>query len=139
MAAILRSRSAALAAQRSATLANEAVTDGHTQAERMSEITLAHPNPCERLRSVPGSSSELQNLPEAAHEASRSFSVSEKLAHYGSSPLSRVEHLTLLLGKKFAALALIRHFGSLRVWLALPFRNYGNSFRGVRLSPLLPH
>src|ERR1700738_1054620 len=51
----LFTRSAALAAQRRATLANEAVTDGHTQAERMSEITLAHPNPCERLRSVPGS------------------------------------------------------------------------------------
>jgi hypothetical protein len=55
IAIALFTRSAALAAQRSATLANEAVTDGHTQAERMSEITLAHPNPCERLRSVPGS------------------------------------------------------------------------------------
>jgi hypothetical protein len=31
--------------------------------------------------------SELQNIPEAAPEASRSFSVSEKLARYGSSAL----------------------------------------------------
>jgi len=37
--------------------------------------------------------SELQNIPEAA-PASPSFSVSEKLARYGSSALSAVEHLT---------------------------------------------
>ena len=43
--------------------------------------------------------SELQNIPEAAPEASRSFSVSEKLARYGSSALSDVEYLTLLVGK----------------------------------------
>ena len=54
--------------------------------------------------------SELQNIP----EASPSFSVSEKLARYGSSALSGVEHLTLLVGKKSGALALIRHFGSLK-------------------------
>jgi hypothetical protein len=36
--------------------------------------------------------SELQNIP----EASPSFFVSEKLARYGSSALSGVEHLTLL-------------------------------------------
>jgi hypothetical protein len=54
--------------------------------------------------------SELQNIPEAAPEASRSFSVSEKLARYGSSALSGVEHLTLLVGKESVALALIRHF-----------------------------
>ena len=58
--------------------------------------------------------SELQNIPEADPEASRSFSVSEKLARYGSSALSGVEHLTLLVGKKSVALALIRHFGSLK-------------------------
>jgi hypothetical protein len=50
--------------------------------------------------------SELQNIPQAAPEASRSFSVSEKLARYGSSALSGVEHLTLLVGKKSVALAL---------------------------------
>jgi hypothetical protein len=77
--------------------------------------------------------------PEAAPEASRSFSVSEKLARYGSSALSGVEHLTLLVGKKSVALALIRHFGSLKGLARASFRNYGNSFRGVRLSPLLPH
>ena len=53
--------------------------------------------------------SELQNIP----EASPSFSVSEKLARYGSSALSGVEHLTLLVGRKSVALALIRHFGIL--------------------------
>jgi DNA repair protein RadC len=58
--------------------------------------------------------SELQNIPEAASKASPSFSVSEKLARYGSSALSGVEHLTLLVGRKFVALALIRHFGSLK-------------------------
>jgi hypothetical protein len=43
--------------------------------------------------------SELQNIPEAAPEASPSFSVSEELARYGSSALTGVEHLTLLLVK----------------------------------------
>jgi DNA repair protein RadC len=52
------------------------------------------------------------NIPEAAPEASRSFSVSEKLARYRSSALSGVEHLTLLVGRKSIALALIRHSGS---------------------------
>jgi hypothetical protein len=42
---------------------------------------------------------ELQNIPEAAPKASRSFSVSEKLARYGSSALSGVEHLRLLVGR----------------------------------------
>jgi DNA repair protein RadC len=58
--------------------------------------------------------SELQNIPEAAPKASLSFSVSEKLARYGSPALSGVEHLTLLVGKESIALALIRHFGSLK-------------------------
>jgi DNA repair protein RadC len=53
---------------------------------------------------------KLQNIP----EASRSFSVSEKLARYGSSALSGVEHLALIVGKKSVALALIRRFGSLK-------------------------
>jgi hypothetical protein len=58
--------------------------------------------------------SELQNIPEAAPKASPSFSVSERLARYGSSALAGVEHLTLLVGKESVALALIRHFGSLK-------------------------
>jgi DNA repair protein RadC len=58
--------------------------------------------------------SELQNIPEAAPKASPSFSVSEKLARYGSSALSGLEHLILLVGKESIALALIRHFGSLK-------------------------
>ena len=57
---------------------------------------------------------ELQNISEAAPEPSPSFSVSEKLARYGSSALSGIEHLTLLVGKRSLALALIRHFGSLK-------------------------
>jgi hypothetical protein len=44
--------------------------------------------------------SELQNILEAAPEASPSFSVSERLARYGSSALSGVEHLTLLVDKE---------------------------------------
>jgi hypothetical protein len=48
---------------------------------------------------------EFQNIPEAAPETSRSFSVSEKLTQNGSSALSGVEHLTLLVGKKSVALA----------------------------------
>src|SRR5258708_40054979 len=57
---------------------------------------------------------DLQNIPEAAPKASRSFSVSEKLARYGSSALSGVEHLRLLVGKDSIADALLRHFGSLK-------------------------
>ena len=57
---------------------------------------------------------ELQNIPEAAPKASRSFSVSEKVARYGSSALSGVEHLRLLVGKDSVADALLRHFGSLK-------------------------
>jgi hypothetical protein len=48
---------------------------------------------------------ELQNIPEAAPETSRSFAVSEKLARYGSSALTGAEHLTLLVGKKSVASA----------------------------------
>jgi hypothetical protein len=58
--------------------------------------------------------SELQNIPEAAPKASPNFSVSERLARYGSSALSGVEHLTLLVGKESIACVLIRHFGSLK-------------------------
>jgi DNA repair protein RadC len=61
-----------------------------------------------------GTQSELQNIPAAGPKASPSFSVSEKLVRYGSSALSGVEYLTLLVGKKSVALALIRHFGSLK-------------------------
>jgi hypothetical protein len=39
---------------------------------------------------------------------------SEKLARYASTALSTVEHLTLLVGKESIALALMRHFGSLK-------------------------
>src|ERR1700730_16984336 len=47
---------------------------------------------------------------EAAPQASPSFSVSEKLALYGSSSLSSVKHLRLLVGKDSVADALLRHF-----------------------------
>jgi DNA repair protein RadC len=49
-----------------------------------------------------------------AFSASHKFSVSEKLARYGSTALSGVEHLTLLVGKESIASALVRHFGSLK-------------------------
>jgi DNA repair protein RadC len=67
------------------------------------------------------SSSELQNIPEAA-PSSRSFSVSEKLARYGSSALSGVEHLRLLVGKDSIADALLRHFGSLKALSRASFK-----------------
>ena len=64
---------------------------------------------------------ELQNIPEAA-PSSRSFSVSEKLARYGSSALSGVEHLRLLVGKDSMADALLRHFGSLKALSRASFK-----------------
>ena len=54
--------------------------------------------------------------------ASRSFSVSEKLARYGSSALSGVEHLRLLVGKDSIADALLRHFGSLKALSRASFK-----------------
>ena len=64
---------------------------------------------------------ELQNIPEAA-PSSRSFSVSERLARYGSSALSGVEHLRLLVGKDSIADALLRHFGSLKALSRASFK-----------------
>jgi DNA repair protein RadC len=60
--------------------------------------------------------SELQNSSQEAAPSSRSLSptVSEKLALYGSSALSGLEHLTLLVGKEEIASTLIRHFGSMK-------------------------
>jgi DNA repair protein RadC len=57
-----------------------------------------------------------------AAPSSRSFSVSEKLAHYGSSALSGVEHLRLLVGKDSIADALLRHFGSLKALSRASFK-----------------
>src|SRR5271165_5317317 len=65
---------------------------------------------------------ELQNIPEAAPKASRSFSVSAKLARYGSSALSGVEHLRLLVGKDSIADALLWHFGSLKALSRASFK-----------------
>src|SRR5260370_17223771 len=65
---------------------------------------------------------ELQNIPEAAPKASLSFSVSEKLARYGSFALSGVEHLRLLVGKDSIADALLRHFGSLKALSRASFK-----------------
>jgi hypothetical protein len=55
--------------------------------------------------------------------------VSEKLALYGCTvALSGREHLTLLVGKEEIALALIRHFGSIKALSrALPFTSCANS------------
>src|ERR1700736_5183509 len=68
------------------------------------------------------SETELENFPEAAPKPSPSFSVSEKLARYGSSALSGVEHLIVLVGKESVALALIRHFGSLKALARASFQ-----------------
>jgi DNA repair protein RadC len=67
------------------------------------------------------SENELQNIPEAA-PSSRRFSVSERLARYGSSSLSGVEHLRLLVGKVSIADALLRHFGSLKALSRASFK-----------------
>ena len=67
------------------------------------------------------SETELQNIPEAA-PSSRRFSVSERLARYGSSALSGVEHLRLLVGKDSIADALLRHFGSLKALSRASFK-----------------
>ena len=66
-------------------------------------------------------SSELQNIPETA-PSSPSFSVSERLAQYGASGLSAIEHLALLVGRDSMAEALLRHFGSLKELQRASFR-----------------
>jgi hypothetical protein len=60
--------------------------------------------------------SELQNSSQEAPPSSPSPSptISEKLSLYGSSALSGLEHLTLLVGKEDLALTLMRHFGSIK-------------------------
>jgi DNA repair protein RadC len=58
--------------------------------------------------------SEPQNNSEAAHEASPSFTISEKLERYGTNALSVEEHLVLLVGKQSNATALIQYLGSVR-------------------------
>ena len=60
--------------------------------------------------------SELQNSSQEAAPSSPSLSptVSEKLERYGSSALSGVEHLILIVGKEELAVTLVRHFGSIK-------------------------
>jgi DNA repair protein RadC len=48
--------------------------------------------------------------------------VGERLARYGSSALSGVEHLRLLVGRDSGADSLLRHFGSLRALRRASFR-----------------
>ena len=50
------------------------------------------------------------------------FKIFPKLARYGSSALSGVEHLRLLVGKDTYADALLRHFGSLKVLSRASFK-----------------
>src|ERR1700682_391347 len=50
------------------------------------------------------------------------FSVSEKLALYGSSSLSGVEHLRLVIGTDSLVDALLRHFGSLKALSRASFK-----------------
>src|SRR6266566_4118772 len=60
------------------------------------------------------SSVELQNTREGGLRTLASFSVRERLARYGSSALSGVEHLRLLVGRDSAVNTLMGHFGSLK-------------------------
>src|SRR5207249_3891156 len=60
------------------------------------------------------SSVELQNSREGGLRTLASFSVRERLARYGSSALSGVEHLRLLVGRDSAVDTLLGHFGSLK-------------------------
>jgi hypothetical protein len=78
--------------------------------------------------------SELQNSSQEAAPSSPSLSptVSEKLERYGSSALSGVEHLTLIVGKDDLALALVRQFGSIKALSRARFSNCFNSSRAPR-------
>ena len=83
--------------------------------------------------------SELQNIPEAAPKASPSFTVSERLARYGPSALSGVEHLTLLVGGESIAGALIRHFGSLKPLSRASFVELRQFLPQSKAEASLPH
>jgi DNA repair protein RadC len=50
------------------------------------------------------------------------ISISQKLALYGSSALSGIEHLRLLVGQDSVADALVQHFGSLQALQRASFR-----------------
>ena len=65
--------------------------------------------------------------------SSSSFSVSEKLALYGSTGLSGMELLVLLVGKESVANALVRHFGSLRALSCASFLELRQFPHGVKL------
>jgi hypothetical protein len=60
------------------------------------------------------SSVELQNTREDGLRTLASFSVRERLPRHGSSALSGVEHLRLLVGRDSEVDRLLRHFGSLK-------------------------
>jgi DNA repair protein RadC len=69
--------------------------------------------------------SELQNNQTEVASSSPNFSlsVSEKLALYGSSALSSLEHLTLLVGQQSLALFLIHRFGTLKALSRASFQD----------------
>jgi hypothetical protein len=83
-----------------------------------------------------GSKVNFKIFPKLLPKPRGAFSVSEKLARYGSSALSGVEHLALIVGKKSVALALIRHFGSLRGVAVREGPNVRQSFDGGGRIPL---
>jgi hypothetical protein len=78
--------------------------------------------------------SQLQNNFSEAASSSPSLppTGSEKLALYGSSALSGVEHLTLLVGKQAIAAALIRHFGSIKALSRASFSSCVNSCHSAK-------
>jgi DNA repair protein RadC len=67
-------------------------------------------------------SQQAQGIAEAGLIMGESFSVGERLARYGSSALSGVEHLRLLVGRDSGADSLLRHFGSLGALRRASFR-----------------
>jgi DNA repair protein RadC len=67
-------------------------------------------------------SKQAQGNGEASLETGESLSVGERLARYGSSALSGVEHLRLLVGRDSGADSLLRHFGSLGALRRASFR-----------------
>jgi hypothetical protein len=75
-----------------------------------------------------------QNISDAA-SSRRNFSISEKLARYGSSALSGVEHLRLLVGKD----SIVDAFSSISVRLRRcpepHLKSCGNFFQKARRKP----
>jgi hypothetical protein len=67
------------------------------------------------------------------------ISVSQKLALYGSSALSGIEHLRLLVGQDSVADALVRHFGSLQALQRASFRELRQFLTARQAESVMPY